>query len=151
MTLIQTLKIKLLTPTAKIPTQAHKGDIYDVYADEDKLITDIPSLVSTGISLQIPEGFHVKIYNRSSNPLKFGLILSNSVGIVDSLYTGEIKGIFHCQPHIENEQRTTEHIIKKGDKIMQIEVCPVYEINFEKVEELAETERGSKGFGSSGK
>ena len=138
-----TLKIKLLTPTAKIPTKAHEGDLYDIYADEDILIDSIPTLVSTGIALEIPEGYHVKIYNRSSNPLKYGLILSNSVGIIDTHYRGEIKGIFHGQGRC--------HIIRKGDKIMQMELCPVYDMEFEQVKELTITDRGSDGLGSTGK
>ena len=73
---MQKVKIKLLTPTAKMPTRAHEGDLYDIYADEDILIDAVPTLVSTGIALEIPEGYHIKIYNRSSNPLKYGLILA---------------------------------------------------------------------------
>lgn len=143
--------IKLLTDTAKIPEQAHKGDLFDIFADEDKEITEVPTLVSTGISLAIPTGFHVKIYNRSSNPLKNGLILSNSTGIIDTAYTGEIKGIFHCQPHVENGEIVKTHQIKKGDRIMQMEICPIYEPEFIQVKVIEETERGADGFGSTGK
>ena len=65
------LQFKLLTSTAKIPTQAHKGDLWDVYADEDMLILDGESkLVSTGIAFQIPKGYQIRLYNRSSGPLK---------------------------------------------------------------------------------
>lgn len=145
------LKIKLLTPTAKMPTRAHKGDLYDIYADEDIEITSQPKLVSTGIALDIPEGFHVKIYNRSSNPLKYGLILSNSVGIIDTQYRGEVKGIFHCVNHKENNFFRTNHTIHKGDKIMQMEMSPIYDFDLEQVDALSETERGADGFGSTGK
>lgn len=140
---MQKVKIKLLTPTAKMPTRAHEGDLYDIYADEDILIDRVPTLVSTGVALEIPEGYHVKIYNRSSNPLKYGLILSNSVGIIDTHYRGEVKGIFHGQGR--------SHIIHKGDKIMQMELCPIYDMEFEQANNLSETDRGDGGFGSTGK
>lgn len=145
------LKIKLLTSTAKMPTRSHQGDLYDIYADGDIEITAEPKLVSTGIALDIPEGFHVKIYNRSSNPLKYGLILSNSVGIIDTQYRGEVKGIFHCITHKENNFFRNSHVIHKGDKIMQMEMSPIYDFDLEQVETLSETERGANGFGSTGK
>lgn len=138
------LKIKLLTPTAKIPTQAHEGDLWDIYADEDISIIDGESkLVSTGIAFDIPEGYQIRLYNRSSGPLKNKLVLSNSVGIVDTTYTGEIKGQFFC---IKGSYQ-----IKKGDKIMQMELVKINKISFEQVEELSKTDRGAKGFGSTGK
>lgn len=138
------LGIKLLTPTAKIPTQAHKGDLWDIYADEDVLIVDKESkLVSTGIALDIPKGYQVRLYNRSSGPLKNKLVLSNSVGIVDSSYRGEIKGQFFCIDRC--------HLIHKGDKIMQMELVKINDIEFEQVEELSKTDRGAAGFGSTGK
>ena len=138
------IKIKLLTPTAKIPTQAHEGDLWDIYADEDVLIVDGESkLVSTGIAFDIPEGYQVRLYNRSSGPLKNKLVLSNSVGIVDTAYTGEIKGQFFCIHGC--------HQIKKGDKIMQMELVRINDIYFEITDTLSKTDRGEKGFGSTGK
>lgn len=138
------LGIKLLTPTAKMPTQAHKGDLWDIYADENVLIVDGESkLVSTGIAFDIPEGYQIRLYNRSSGPLKNKLVLSNSVGIVDSSYRGEIKGQFFCIDRC--------HLIHKGDKIMQMEIVKINDIEFEQVEELSKTDRGANGFGSSGK
>lgn len=138
------LGIKLLTPTAKIPTQAHFGDLYDIYADEDVMIVDGESkLVSTGIAFDIPEGYQVRLYNRSGNPLKYKLVLANSVGIVDTAYRGELKGQFYCIYGC--------YQIHKGDKIMQMEVVPIRQIDFIKVDQLSETDRGAAGFGSSGK
>ena len=138
------LGIKLLTSTAKLPTQAHKGDLWDIYADKDVLITDTESkLVSTGIAFDIPEGYQVRLYNRSSGPLKNKLVLSNSVGIVDSSYRGEIKGQFFCIDRC--------HLIHKGDKKMQMEIVKIDDIEFEQVEELSKTDRGTNGFGSTGK
>lgn len=138
------LGIKLLTPSAKMPTQAHKGDLWDVYADETVLITDEKStLVSTGIALDIPQGYQVRLYNRSGNPLKYGIVLGNSTGIVDSSYRGELKGQFFCIKGV--------HQIHKGDRIMQMEVVRVLDIEFEQKENLSQTDRGEQGFGSSGR
>lgn len=135
---------KPLTPTAKMPTQEHDGDIYDVYADEDVLITDGESkLVSTGIAFGIPEGYQLRVYNRSGNPLKYKLVLSNGTGIIDRAYTGILKGQFFT---IDGTYQ-----IKKGDKIMQLELVKVLKIKFKQVDELPKTDRGSNGFGSSGK
>ena len=138
------VKIKLLSPTAKIPTQEHEGDLYDVYADEDVLIVDGESkLVSTGIAFELPKGYQLRVYNRSGNPLKYKLVLSNSVGIIDTGYTGEIKGQFFCIYGCT--------MIKKGDKIMQLELVKIKDIKFTQVQELTKTDRGENGFGSSGK
>lgn len=138
------IKIKLLTPTAKIPTQAHIGDLWDIYADEDILIVDGESkLVSTGLAFDIPEGYQVRLYNRSSGPLKNKLVLSNSVGIVDTGYKSEIKGQFFCINGC--------HQIKKGDKIMQMELVKINQIAFEQVEELDKSNDRGGGFGSTDK
>lgn len=140
----QKLGIKLLTSTAKMPTQAHKGDLWDIYADENMLIVDGESkLVSTGIALEIPDGYQVRLYNRSGNPLKYGIVLSNGIGCVDTKYRGELKGQFFC---IKGAYE-----IKKGDKIMQMELVQTTDIEFKQVQELSETDRGANGFGSTGK
>lgn len=136
------LKVKLLTSTAKLPQRAHKGDLYDVFADEDVEVGNKPVLVGTGIALDIPEGYHVKLYNRSSNPLKYGLVLGNSVGIIDTNYKDELKCIFFCTGNT--------HKIKKGDKIAQIEMTPIHDFEIQQVEELDKTNDRGGGFGSTG-
>lgn len=138
------VKFKLLTSTAKIPTQAHKGDLWDVYADEDVLIVGGESkLVSTGIAFQIPKGYQIRLYNRSSGPLKNKLVLSNSIGVIDTNYTDEIKGQFFCISGC--------HQIHKGDKIMQMELVPILDIEFQQVQELDKTNDRGGGFGSTDK
>lgn len=145
------LKVKLLTSTAKLPQRAHKGDLYDVFANEDMEVGAVPVLVGTGIALDIPEGYHVKLYNRSSNPLKKGLILANSVGIIDTNYKDELKCIFYCIPHaIGAGEVSITHQIKKGDKIAQIEMIPIHDFEIEQVEELDKTNDRGGGFGSTG-
>ena len=138
------LGIKLLTPTAKVPTRAHQGDLWDIYADEEVLIVGGESkLVSTGIAFQIPKGYQIRLYNRSSGPLKNKLVLSNGTGVIDTGYKNEVKGqfftIYGC------------HQIHKGDKIMQMEIVPILDIEFEQVQELDKTNDRGGGFGSTDK
>lgn len=142
------LKVKLVVPDAQRPTRAHIGDLWDVYAVEDKEITEVPTLVSTGIAFDIPKGYNIKLYNRSSNPLKNGLVLSNGVGVIDTAFTGTLGCIFHCVPHIENNELVKTHMIHKGDKIAQIEVCKLEDMAMEQTDTLPETDRGTGGFGS---
>lgn len=136
------LKIKKLTETAKLPRRSHIGDLYDLFADEDVYIDDKPKQVRTGLAMDIPEGFQVRLYNRSSLGQK-GLILANSVGIIDTGYKGEIKALFYSLDG--------DYVIHKGDKILQMEIVALNEFDIEEVSELSNSERGTGGFGSTGK
>ena len=129
---------------------------YDIECAEDTVVPKFvpgtkPTLIPTGVKAYMQDDEVLYLYNRSSNPLKYGLILSNSVGIIDTQYRGEVKGIFHCITHKENNFFRNSHVIHKGDKIMQIEMSPIYDFDLEQVETLSETERGANGFGSTGK
>lgn len=149
---MHTIKVKLLENDSIIPSRAHMGDLWDVYAAEDKEITEIPTVVSTGLALEIPEGYNIKLYNRSSNPLKNGLILSNGIGVIDTQYRGTLGCIFHCVPHVDKATGNIlkTHTIHKGDKIAQIELCKLEDFAIDVVDTLSETDRGAGGFGSTG-
>jgi dUTP pyrophosphatase len=95
----------------------------------------------TGLAVEIPEG-HVGLLFPRSSISNSGLILTNSVGVIDSGYRGEIKFRFK---HIPDTA-----YYKPGDRIGQLIVMPYPEIDFQEVEELSSTERGEGGFGSSG-
>lgn len=137
------LKYKKLTENAYAPEQAHKGDLWDIRASADvELLADMAQLVPTGLAFEIPEGYQLRIYNRSGNALR-GLILANSVGIIDTGYRGEVKGVFYSI--------YGDHIVHKGDKIMQMELVRLNDIELEEVEALSETDRGTGGFGSTGR
>lgn len=140
------MKIRIVktNSNAVIPTRAHEGDLFDFYALEDTVVGGKPTIVRTGISAEIPKGYQMRLYNRSSNALKRGLILANSVGIIDTQYRGEICGIFCCYP-------PQEHVIKKGDRIMQGELVRLIDVEFTEADSLSETKRGKGGFGSTGK
>jgi len=99
-------------------------------------------MISTGVSLAIPEGFVGLVFPRSGLATK-GITLKNSVGVIDSDYRGEI-----LVSLVNNSFETVE--INKGDRIAQIVFLPVTQFPFISVDKLPETTRGSGGFGSTG-
>ena len=101
-------------------------------------------LISTGISVKIPEGYYIELVPRSGNALKRGISFANSTGVVDSDFTGEIGLI------IENNTGGLMPL-KKGERLGQIILKKKETIEWEVVEELDKTDRGEKGFGSTGK
>ena len=115
---------------------------FDLYAAEDGLWTDRYTEYFTGICVEIPEGYVGLLFPRSSNT-KMELILGNSVGVVDSDYRGEISFRY---------KRLNEFsYYVKGDRIGQMMIIPIPKITLNLVEELSETERGTGGYGSTGK
>jgi dUTP pyrophosphatase len=135
------LKIKKINTDAKIPHYANPGDagmdIYAVTKEEKAKFVEY----GTGLSFEVPEGYMMLIFPRSSLSNK-DLILANHVGILDSGYRGELKLRF---------KKVGDDIYEVGDKIGQIVIVPHPKVEFEEVEELSETKRGDGGFGSTGK
>ena len=116
------LKFKKLTDTAIIPTQAHKGDLYDCFSNEDITINSFESsMIHLGVSFNIPEGYRLKVFSRSLLPLKKKLIVSNSVCIINTGYKGEIGLICRSLPSISNDGTLINNPVQihKGDKIAQ--------------------------------
>lgn len=149
------VKIKKLKPNAVIPTYAKAGDAgMDLVATE--IIKDTPEQITygMGIALEIPDGFVGLVFPRSSIR-KTGLQLSNSVGVIDSGYRGEIQAtfnkIFGSEGMYDETKIPTTEFYKVGDRIAQIMIIPHPPIEFQQVEELTNTERGEGGFGSTGK
>ena len=152
------VKIKKLKPNAVIPTYAKAGDAgMDLVATE--ILKDTPEQITygMGIALEIPEGFVGLVFPRSSIR-KTGLQLSNSVGVIDSGYRGEIQATFNkvfggdrFYDETKNTEDTSNNFYKVGDRIAQIMIIPHPPIEFQQVEELTNTERGEGGFGSTGK
>lgn len=99
--------------------------------------------VPTGLRMAIPEGWEGVVKPRSGLA-SCGLHIANSPGTIDSDYRGEVKVLLENTAYKPFE-------IKKGDRIAQFEIQPVYEFRFVEVSELPETERGTGGFGSTGK
>jgi dUTP pyrophosphatase len=136
------VRIKKLNENAVIPTYAKDGDAgMDVVAT--RIINERLDSITYGtdIALEIPEGFVGLIFPRSSIR-KTDLILSNSVGVIDSGYRGEIQATF---------KRSGVYAYAVGDRICQIMIIPHPPIEFEEADELSDTERGEGGFGSTGK
>ena len=141
------VKIKKLNENAVIPTYAKDGDAgMDLVATS--VISETPKQITygTGISMEIPEGFVGLVFPRSSIR-KYDLTLSNSVGVIDSGYRGELQATFNKTNH--SLQRVDDY--KVGDRIAQIIILPYPKVMFREVEELSDTERGEGGFGSTGK
>ena len=140
--------IKKLYPDVKQPeykTSGSSGLDLQAYIDEDIVIKpNQTKLVPTGISVAIPEDFEIQIRPRSGLALKNNITVLNTPGTVDADYRGEIKIIL-----INLGQ--SNFVIKKGDRIAQMVVCPVIKVDFESTDELPETLRGDGGFGSTGK
>lgn len=158
------VKIKKVHPNAVIPKYAKEGDAgldltatsmsYDEYGN---------ICYGTGLAFEIPKGYVGLIFPRSSI-CKEQMLLSNSVGVIDSGYRGEVS--FKFKPSMaldENQCVKTDkdrlwsvairqnNIYGVGDRIGQMIIMPYPQIEFEEVEELSETERGEGGYGSSGK
>ena len=142
------VKIKKIHPDAVIPSYAKNGD-----AGMDLVATSIIGetlgsiTYGLGIALEIPEGFVGLVFPRSSIR-KTNLQLSNSVGVIDSGYRGELQATFNKIQGIDNVERES---YKVGDRVCQIMIIPHPTIEFNEVNELSNTERGEGGFGSTGK
>jgi dUTP pyrophosphatase len=155
------VRIKKLNPLATIPTYAKEGDAgMDLVATS--IISDTPEQITygLGIALEIPEGFVGLIFPRSSIR-KTGLQLSNSVGVVDSGYRGELQATFNKlfggeAMYDEMKVNSASHTnindwYKVGDRVCQIMIIPHPTVDLIEVDELSETLRGEGGFGSTGK
>lgn len=136
------VKVKHLHPDAKTPFYATEESAgFDLYSVEDLTIPPKEQgFIHTGISLEIPKGFHIQLWDRSGKA-KQGLTLSG--GVMDSDYRGEYRIMAY-------NSASTPHKIEKGDRIAQALLLPIFKADFQEVDELSETERGDKGFQSSG-
>lgn len=153
------VNIKKLHPDAVIPTYAKPGDAgMDLVATTVELLDKHYIEYGTGLAVEIPEGYVGLVFPRSSNSKK-DLQLCNAVGVIDSSYRGEIKLRFRRIPRITEELNTEfgySHAFvcdtyAVGDRVGQIMILPYPKILFHEVQELSSTERGTSGFGSSGK
>ena len=152
------VRIKKINPLAEIPTYAKDGDAgMDVIATS--IISDTPTQITygLGIALEIPKGFVGLVFPRSSIR-KTGLQLSNSVGVIDSGYRGELQATFNklfggeaMYDEMKVKEIQPNDFYKVGDRVAQIMIIPHPPIELEEADELSDTERGEGGFGSTGK
>jgi dUTP pyrophosphatase len=145
---MNTVRVKKLHPNAKLPTYGSpEAAGADLYACLDEAVTIQPGevyWVPTGIALEVPKGCAGLVYARSSMGAKRGLAPANKVGVIDSDYRGEIKVVLL-------NHSGTEQTVAPGERIAQMIITPVLTPAYEEVEELTDTDRGTGGFGSTGK
>jgi len=140
------LKVKKLNNEAIIPAyQSDEAAGFDLHSIEDVIIkSGERKLIGTGLAFEIERGYEMQIRPRSGLAYKHGITVLNSPGTIDSDYRGEIKVLLI---NLGNE----DFEIKKGERIAQAVIAPVVQAEFEEVDELSDTKRGSSGFGSTGK
>lgn len=142
------IHVKKLSPSATLPTYgSSEAAGADLYACLDAPITIEPgetAWIPTGLALEVPKGCAGLIYARSSLGVKRGLAPANKVGVIDSDYRGEIRVV------LLNHGKTAQTIIH-GERIAQFLITPVLTPTYEEVTELSDTQRGTGGFGSTGK
>lgn len=137
------IRFKKLHNKATTPTYSRHGDAgLDLVACEIKNETQEQITYGTGISMEIPYGYVGLVFPRSSIR-KYDLDLTNSVGVIDSGYRGEIQATF-------NKTNMKTRIYEIGDRIAQILILPYPQVKFTQTEDLSITERGDGGFGSTG-
>ena len=149
------LGFKKVHTDAKLPSYAHVGDAgMDVCSVEDVILFPFtPTLVKTGLVVEIPTGYELQVRPRSGLALKKGITVWNSPGTIDSGYKGEIGIILLWAPMTQlatPDVKQDFEWIKKGDRIAQLVLAPVTKADIVEVSEVSETERGTGGFGSTG-
>lgn len=134
--------------TAKMPSKATDGSAgYDLFADIMCPITINPGdlkVISTGITLGMPKNCEAQIRSRSGHCIKYEIFVLNSPATIDSDYRGEIKVL------LKNTGKES-CVIQKYDRIAQVVFNLLPEIGFKEVNQLSETVRGDRGFGSTGR
>jgi dUTP pyrophosphatase len=141
-----TLKVRRLDARATLPTRAYRGDAgLDLYAlEEGVLAPGERASVRTGIAVEVPDGEAGLVLPRSGLATRHGIALVNAPGLIDSGYRGEIRVL------LLNTDSSAPFAIASGDRIAQLVLVKVQTPEVEEVEELAVSERGAGGFGSSG-
>ena len=141
-----TLRVRRLDARATLPTRAHSGDAgLDLYALEEGVIAPGQrGSVRTGIAVEIPDGEAGLVLPRSGLAARHGIALVNAPGLIDSGYRGEIRVL------LLNTDPSAPFEIASGDRIAQLVLVKVQTPQVEEVEDLAVSERGAGGFGSSG-
>lgn len=138
------VKFKKLDPNAVSPSYAKDGD-----AGMDLTATSVISnepfqiVYGTGIAVEIPNGFVGLVFPRSSIR-KYDIALTNSVGVIDSGYRGEIQVTFH------KKRGVASNVYEIGDRICQIMIIPFPPVQFIETSQLSDSERGTGGHGSTG-
>lgn len=139
------IKFKKLYADSKLPV---KGSLdaacYDVYAHSSDYTYPGKVTYNLGFATEIPKGYRAVIVPRS-NLSKHKWVLGNSIGIIDSDYRGEWMVNFHS---LRGDYQTPPYAV--GERIAQVYFEPILDVEFEEVDDISDTQRGSGGFGSTG-
>ncbi|MCL0041991.1 dUTP diphosphatase [Peptococcaceae bacterium] len=140
------IKVKKLHPNAKIPQKATDGSAgFDLHCIEEKTVNSGEHCtLSTGLAFEIPQNYVMLIYARSGYAKKYGITLSNAVGVIDSDYRGEVKILIH-------NTGKTKVTFKPNDRVAQAIIHKLPDIEIIECDELSKTDRDTKGFGSTGR
>lgn len=150
------LKIKKLREDAIVPTYGTEGAAcFDIYATNMPMALTLElkkarirpgqsCTFGTDLAFEVPEGFVMMVFSRSGHGFKSNVRMGNCVGIIDSDYRGQLHVILH-------NDAETDFYVNKGDRIAQAMLIPYPKVEFEVVDELSDTGRGTGGLGSTGK
>ncbi len=140
--------VKKLNPKVQLPSYKTEGssgmDLMAFIKDPIKILPNNSALIPTGLSIAIPNEFEIQIRPRSGLAIKSNISVLNTPGTIDSDYRGELKVVLF-------NHGSKEFIVNNKDRIAQMVLMPVLKADFEEVNSLPETLRGSGGFGSTGK
>lgn len=142
------VRVLRLDPTVDLPSYARAGDAgADLHAAEDLLLAPAGGrgLVGTGIALAIPAGWAGFVQPRSGLAMRHGVTCLNTPGLIDSGYRDELRVL------LINTDPVAAYQVRRGDRIAQLVVQQVAHCDFVETGELDETERGTGGFGHSGR
>ena len=142
------VSVKLLDPRAKLPTygsdHAAGADLYALTHSPVEIAPGGTALIRTGIAVAVPQGYVGLVFARSGLATKQGLAPANKVGVIDADYRGEVMVFLHNHgSHLQT--------VEDGERIAQMVITPCFTAQFQVVDELDETQRGSGGFGSTGR
>lgn len=155
------VKFKRLNENAVMPKKAHPTDAgFDLVATSREIDEYGNIVYGTGLAVEIPDGYVGLAFPRSSVS-KYNLVMANSVGVIDAHFRGEMKfkfksvfKVYNCAKGIDNLFQDNAGVVypyNVGDRIAQLIIMPIPEIEFEETEELTATDRGDGGYGSTGK
>ncbi|HEX5946228.1 MAG TPA: dUTP diphosphatase [Acidimicrobiales bacterium] len=142
------IPVTCLDPDLPLPAYAHEGDAgADLCARHDVVLRrgGGRAAVDTGLSLALPDGYVGLVMPRSGLALRHGVTCLNTPGVVDSGYRGELRVL------LVNTDPDTDYAVQRGDRIAQLVVQRVERADFEPVEVLHASDRGSGGFGHTGR
>ena len=145
---MEAIRVKFLRPGASLPTygtqDAAGADLYACLTEPVFIAPGQTAFVPTGIALEVPKGCAGLIYARSGMACKRGLAPANKVGVIDSDYRGEFIVALH-------NHGAVSQTVSNGERIAQLVITPVLIPEYVEAESLSETDRGTGGFGSTGK